>query len=277
MLSSVLLVGLLHLTGCSSDEKPVEPVTPPAPAEPAGPPKFDKAALEAAAENIALVPSPAEMQKALEKNGIATGLSAKVVDRTLKMDIANKDVIAVRTGVALADALLTVKDAPADKLTARLLTVKAGMAGLGGGTDIGATIDDINARVANNSVSRDDLVKELDEMHGAIIPEIKFEAGDRVVPLIQAGSWLEGSNLVAAAIVEANNPTAGSELLRQPQVADYFLKYVQTEGGGKAPDEVIGQLNTTLTKLKEIASKPTLTIDDVKEVKSQTDAVLALL
>ena len=275
MLSSVLFIGMLHLTGCSGEETPTPP--PPKPEEPAAAPKLDKAALEAAAENIALVPSPAEMQKALETNGIATGLSSHVVDRTLKMDISNKDVIAVRTGVALADALLTVKDAPPEKLTARLNTVKAGMAGLGGGSDIGATIDDINARIANNSVSRDDLVKELDEMHGAIIPEIKFEAGDRVVPLIQAGSWLEGSNLVSGAIVDANNPAAGSQLLRQPQVAEYFLRYVQVEGEGKAPDAVIGQLNTTLTKLKELASKPTLTIDDVKEIKSQTDAVLALL
>ena len=114
-------------------------------------------------------------------------------------------------------------------------------------------------------------------MHGAIIPEIKFEAGERAVPLIQAGSWLEGSNLVSSAIINANNTTAGTELLRQPQVADYFIKYVSVEGEGKAPDEVLKQLQGTLTRLKEIASKPALTLEDVKEVKSQTDAVLALL
>lgn len=275
MLSSVLLVGLLHLMGCDS-EAPVEPPKP-LPEVPVGPEKLDIATLSAAAENVALVPSPAEMQRALEKNGIATGLSGMVTEKVLKMDVENKDVIAVRTGVALADALLTVKDAPPEKLTGRLNTVKAGMAALGGGSDIAATIDDINARVVNNSVSRDDLVKELDEMHGAIIPEIKFEAGERAVPLIQAGSWLEGSNLVSSAIINANNTTAGTELLRQPQVADYFIKYVSVEGAGKAPDEVLKQLQGTLTRLKEIASKPALTLDDVKEVKSQTDAVLALL
>jgi hypothetical protein len=273
MLSSVLLVGLIHLAACDGGEAPVEPPKP----EVTGPAKLDIAALQSAAENVALVPSPAEMQRAQERNGIGEGLSKMVSERALKMDIENKDVIAVRTGVALADALLTVKDAPPETLKARLETVKAGMAALGGGTDIGATIDDINARVVNNSVSRDDLVKELDEMHGAIIPEIKFEAGERAVPLLQAGSWLEGSNLVAAAIVKANNITAGTELLRQPQVADYFMKYVAVEGGGKAPDEVLAQLQVTLTRLKELASQPTLSLDDVKEVKSQTDAVLALL
>ncbi|MSQ01210.1 MAG: hypothetical protein EXR71_04850 [Myxococcales bacterium] len=273
MLSFLLLAALSSLSGCTEDPPP----PPPKPVEPPGPAKLAPAALAAAAENVALVPSPAEMQKALERAGIATGLSGMVADRPLKMDIENKDVIAVRTGVAMADALLTVKDAPPDKLTARLTLVKTGMTALGGGVDIGATIDDINARITNNSVSREDLVKELDEIHGAIIPEIKFEAGERAVPLIQAGSWLEGSNLVSGAIVAANNATAGTELLRQPQIADYFLKYVAVEGAGKAPDAVLAQLQTTLTRLKEICSKPILTLDDVKEVKSQTDAVLALL
>jgi PBP1b-binding outer membrane lipoprotein LpoB len=274
MLAAVLSAALFSLVGCSGEEAPAKDPTPPA-VEAA--PKLDAATLKAAAENIALVPSPAEMQKALEKNGIQSGLSALVPERQLKMDIENKDVVAVRTGVVLADALLTVKDAPNDKLSGRLELVKAGMSSLGAGADFAATIDDINARIANNSVSRDDLVKELDEMHGAIIPELKYEAGERCVPLIQAGSWLAGSNLVAKAIVAAANEKAGTELLRQPQVADYFLKYVQVEGAGKAPDAVIQQLDTTLKSLKAISEKPSLTLDDVKDVQAQTDAVLALL
>ena len=58
--------------------------------------------LQAQAENIALVPSPAEMQKALEKAGVTGGLSALVQERAFKMDAENKDVVAVRTGVLLA-------------------------------------------------------------------------------------------------------------------------------------------------------------------------------
>ena len=278
MFSAVLSAVILWLAGCSGEEPPADPAKDAAvTTTPVGPPALDVATLRAAAENIALVPSPAEMQKALEKTGIQTGLSTLVPERNLKMDIENKDIVAVRTGVVLADALLTVKDAPKDKLASRLDQVKAGMSSLGAGADFGVTIDDINARIANDSVSRDDLVRELDEMHGAIIPEIKYEAGERCVPLIQAGSWLAGSNLVAKAIVASDNTTAGTELLRQPQVADYFLKYVQIEGAGKAPDAVLEQLATTLKTLKTISEKPSLTIDDVKEVQAQTDAVLALL
>jgi hypothetical protein len=271
------------LAGCGGEEPKAPPQAGNQNTEPINteaappPPKLDLAAMQAEAQQVALVPSPAEMQRALEKAGIATGLSAMVPARNVKMDVQNKDVIAVRTGVVLADCLLTVKDAPKEKLVERLETVKTGLTALGAGADLNATVDDLVARIKNDGVTRDDLVKELDEMHGAIIPEIKYEAGEQVVPLIQAGSWLAGSNLVSAAIAEANNVDAGTQLLRQPQVADYFLKYVQSQGEGKAPDAVIAQLDGTLKKLKEIAVKPALTLDDVKEVKSQTDAVLALL
>ena len=114
-------------------------------------------------------------------------------------------------------------------------------------------------------------------MHGAIIPELEYEAGPQVVPLIQAGSWLEGSNLLAGAILDAKKPEVGNDMLRQPLIADYFLKYVQLEGRAKAPDEVVKQLNATLLKLKEISSKPSLVEADVKEIKAQTDTVLSML
>jgi hypothetical protein len=281
------LIVALVLAGCDGAETTTKtegnPDAPPQPTmapdtTPATPPPALKLEeLQAAAQNVTLVPSPIEMQHALDKAGVTTGLSALVPERKLKMDVQNKDVVAVRTGVVLADTMLTVKDAPKEKLVERLAAVKAGMAALGAGGDIGATIDDLSNRITNDALSRDDLVKELDELHGAIIPEISYEAGDRCVPLLQAGAWLEGSNLVSSAIVTANKPDAGNALLRQPQVADYFLKYVDVEGAGKAPDEVVKQLHTTLTKLKEIAAKPALSLDDAKDVKSQTDAILAML
>src|SRR5687768_13454659 len=114
------LVLALALIACTGEaEKPPEPAQPPKAEAPAPPKTLAIDELRASAENITLVPSPAEMQRALDKAGIAQGLSALVPDRKLKMDVANKDVVAVRTGVVLADALLTVKDAPKEKLVER--------------------------------------------------------------------------------------------------------------------------------------------------------------
>ncbi|RME22771.1 MAG: hypothetical protein D6798_15025 [Deltaproteobacteria bacterium] len=273
------------LVACSGTETPDAPAqsgpaaaeAPQPAAQPPEPPALDKDALEAQAKDVILVPSPSEMQDALAEAGVAQGLSALVGDRSVRMESDNPDVVAVRTGVVLAYALLTVKEADTATLLKRLDDIKAGMTALGAGTDINATIDDIKGRLSSDSLSRDDLLAELDEIHGAIIPEIEYEAGARVVPLIQAGSWLAGVNVVAEAIVQADNATAATRLLRQPEVADYFLQYVRTEGSDKAPPEVIGRLEQTLTHLKELATRPELTVDDAKDVKARTDNVLALL
>lgn len=271
---------LLALTACGETPPATPPVeTPPVVEAPKveAPPAMDAAMLEAEAKKASLVPSPTEMQNALKDAGIAEGLSAMVPDRNPQMDVENKDVVAVRTGTVLAWALLTVKDAPKEKLVGRMEQVKAGMGTLGAGTDINATIDDLVGRINSDSLSRDDLLSELEEMHGAVIPEIEYEAGPRSVPLIQAGSWLAGVNLVSAAIVKSGNAEAGTKLLRQPDVADHFLTYVRTEGADKAPPEVMTRLEATLVTLKALAEKPALTLDDVKAVQEQTDGVLALL
>lgn len=273
------------LAACSGTETPNAPPqggpaaaeAPQPAAQPPEPPALDKDTLEAQAKDVILVPSPSEMQDALAEAGVAQGLSALVGDRSVQMDGDNPDVVAVRTGVVLAYALLTVKEADTATLFQRLDDIKAGMTALGAGTDINATIDDIKGRLRSDALSRDDLLAELDEIHGAIIPEIEYEAGARVVPLIQAGSWLAGVNVVAEAIVQADNATAATRLLRQPEVADYFLQYLRTEGSDKAPTEVIGRLEQTLTHLKELATRPELTVDDAKDVKARTDNVLALL
>jgi hypothetical protein len=234
--------------------------------------------LKKGAQEIALVPSPAEMQKALSKAGLTSQLSQMVAsDKEIKMDVENKDQLAVRTGVILADLVLTVKSSPTDIMIARLGKLKEGFQKLGAGEDIQRTIDEMSDNIKTNAISRDKLLQEMDELSGVMVPELEYEAGDWVVPLIQAGSWLEGSHLVSGAIQKEKKFDAGSRLLKQPQVVDYFLKYVQREGQSKAPDQVVKQLETTLLKLKEIASKEALVEEDVNSIRSSTGDVLKLL
>jgi hypothetical protein len=270
----------LVLAACEG-EKPAAPTpTPePTPAPPAASPEktFDKATLAAAAEQVALVPSPAEMQRSLEKAGVNKALATMVQERDIVVKVENKDQVAVRTGVILADLLLTVKTAPKERLTARLDRLAEGLNLLGAGTDVQATISDMKLRIQNDAVSRDDLLKEMDELSGAMVPELEYEAGEWVVPLIQAGSWLEGAHLVSGALKEVNRADAADNLLKQPAVVDYFIKYVDREGANKAPDEVVNKLRESLNTLKSVVAKPTLTAEDVDTIHSATGAVLTLL
>ena len=276
----VLFAGLLAACDNGTEAPPAKPPGPeaaPPPEKKAPDVRFDAQTLQKEAEAVALVPSPAEMQRALSNAGLSTKLDGLVGDRDIKMDVDNKDQIAVRTGVVLADLVLTVTNAPKEKMLARLGRLKEGFDKLGAGTDVQATVDDIIARVNNDAVSREDLLKEMDELSGVMVPELQYEAGDWVVPLIQAGSWLEGAHLVSGAVKTEGKFDAAGPLLRQPAVVDYFLKYVRREGREKAPDEVVTQLEQTLQTLKEVTSHEKLTEEDVSTINSATGAVLTLL
>jgi len=239
--------------------------------------KFDPAMLKGEALKIALVPSPAEMQKALANAGLTAQLADMVKSRDISMDISNKDQIAVRTGVLLADLVLTVKTATNEEQIARLARVKEAMKSLGAGDDVQKTLDDLTARIKSGSGSRDDLLKEFDEMSGILVPELKYEAGEWVIPLIKAGSWLEGAHLVAGAIKEEGKFEEAGKLLKQPHVIDYFIEYVDREGADKAPDAVIAKLKETLTTLKEVTGKSVIEEEDVNTIHSATAAVLTML
>jgi hypothetical protein len=273
------LFSLLLLAACSGGEapKPPEPKHEEAPANPETPP-IDVASLQAGAEKNALVPSPVETQKALEAAGVATKLASLIPNHDFDFANAGTDHAAVRTGVVLADLLLATKDGKKEDLVARLQKIDQGMTQLGGGSDITATLKDYQERIQADAVQRDDLLKEFDELSGVVIPELEFNGQDRVVPLIEAGSWLEGANLVAKAIKTAPDRSAGEKLLKAPSVVDYFLQYVKTDGAAKAPEAVTKKLEEALGTLKALAEKKEpLTDADIDAVIKVTDEVMTLL
>ena len=281
--SSMLLAVILAACGGETAEKPAaakaeaaEPAS-----EKAAPAKklakFDAATLKAEALKVALVPSPAEMQKALGNAGLESQLSSLVENRDISVEVENKDQVAVRTGVILADLVLTVKEASDEVQLKRLAKIKKGFSLLGAGGDVAATIDELSDKIKSGSGSKEDLLKEFDELSGVLVPELKYEAGDWVVPLIQAGSWLEGAHLVAGAVKSEGKYDAAGKLLKQPHVVQYFIDYVEREGKDKAPDQVILKLQETLTTLKETTSKTVIEEEDVNTIHSSTAAVLTML
>ena len=273
-----LIAGLL-LTGCTGDEgtatsEPKKDV--PVQIKPAK--KLSLGDLTKAAEEVALVPSPAEMQRSLANAGLKSDLSSLISkERLIEMNVENKDNLAVRTGVVLADLVLTIKNSTKEEKIERLGKLKIGFKDLGGGEDIQLTIDELISDIKSDAVNSDDLLKEMDELSGVMVPELEYEAGDWVVPLIQAGSWLEGANLVSSAIIAENKFDTASQLLKQPRVVEYFLSYVEREGIEKVPDQVVIKLITVLKKLKIIAEKETLTADDIKDINQSTSEVLSML
>lgn len=281
-LRATFITSVLALTACPAPAPEEPSPTEPAQEEPAptgnDPIQMSKDALQQNVLNDALVPSPVETQKALEAAGLETKLADLIAQRDFKLDPEDTDGVAVRTGVVMADMLLTVKSASDEQLTGHLDRIAEGLKILKGGDAIQTTITDLKDRIKGQAVSRDELVKELDELTGAIIPELEFNGVEKVTPLIQAGGWLEGSNLVARACKDKGDPTAADTLLKQPVVVDYFIRYVKTEGADKAPEGITLKLEESLNTLKGLASKAEpLTLEDVETIIKVTDDVLAIL
>lgn len=268
----------LLLTACMGGGTPETPK--PEPKEEPTPdvPVIDKDELKKSAENVALVPSPVETQRALESSGIDTQLATLIPKHEFDMSVKDVEHAAVRTGVVLADMLLTVKNASKEELVERLEGVRTGMKHLNGGDDIDRTLVDYQESVKAEAINRDELLKDFDELSGAIIPELEFNNNDRVVPLIQAGSWLEGAHLVAKAVKAKGQPSAADGLLKQPNVVAYFAKYVHDEGSKSAPPQVAKRLEESLNTLKGLAEKKEpLNEADIDTVIEATSNVLALL
>lgn len=262
--------------GTSTPTPTPEPQAEPQPATPDLPP-LTPGDLQASAESTTLVPSPMETQRALESAGIDTQLSSLVPKH--EFDLTNTDLehAAVRSGVFLADLMLTVKVAEKADLLQRLKAVRQGIQQLGGGEDIDNTLKDYEESITADAISREEMLKEFDELSGAVIPELEFNGKNRVVPMIQAGSWLEGANLMARAVKEKGKPDAADGLLKQPQVVAYFIKYVKDDASG-TPPQVAAKLEESLLVLKGLAEKTDpFTNEDIDKVIQVTSDVLALL
>ncbi len=278
---ALLAAGLGATLACSGS-KPSQPAAPaeapPAPVEALG--DLSPAALDQEADKkTALVPSPLEAEAALVAAGIDTTLSSLVpADRQYEASTTDPDRIAMRTGVVLADLLLTTANATDAVLVGHLTSVRDGMVQLKQGGDIVATLDDMIARVQAGALDRAALLKEFEELSQVVIPELEFEGGARIVPLIQAGTWTAGANLVARAVMEKGKPTAGEAILKQPAVVAYFAQYAKDNTPDSVPSEVSTALDSMLARLMVVASKPdALSQEDVEIVADVTIVMISLL
>ncbi len=268
----------LLLVACSGEpEKTEAPKTPEATPEEAPTPPLSLADMQAGASMDALVPSPAETQRALANAGLSSSLVKMTEGRDFKVDVADQDEVAVRTGVVLAHVVLGAKDAPKERLIAQLGQLKAGLVKLGVKGRIIATIDDLSARIGNDATGREELVRELDELANVMVPEVESEVGPRALPLLRAGAWLEGAWLVSGAIQSEGRYDVADTLLKQPAVVKYFKDYLFGPGKEVAPAAINAELQSTLGKLEAITAKETLAQEDVAAIHEATNALLSKL
>ncbi len=271
-LALVALWGLA-LLGCPPKDETPEETTPPPKAEvPA-----ERTDLAQVAQNTTLVPSPTEVQEAMMHAGVDIKFGALVERR--KMDLADDDVdsVALRTGVILADLVLTLNDSDKAVLVQDLQNLQAGMKGIGAGSDIDATLGEVIESVKADALSRQELWLQVEEMREAAYGELGHEAGSRVVPLVQAGSWLEGVHLLSKAIMQSDDPGDAANLMRQPDVVNYFLLKIKGEAEGEDLSPLLTLARGTMEQIHDIAMKDDLGEEDVKKINDLATEMLGQL
>ena len=269
--TAIAAIALTACTGTTADETPVAvPVVEPTPV-----PEVTPAGNDAAP--AALVPSPSETQKALQAAGIDVALASLITHPALNMTPDSEDQAAVTTGVIVADLILTATTSTTEQLVSQLETIQLGMKHLDGGSDIDSVLEDLKTRVKEEAITREEVVSELELLSSVVIPELEFNGRGRIVPLIQAGSWLEASNLLSRALIDADQPADADAMIKQPEVVEYFLKYV-SDNGVDTPAAITGTLAASLEVLNGVSNKEeSLTRTDLESVRDATQAVLSAL
>ncbi|MDP6935742.1 MAG: hypothetical protein QGG40_22670, partial [Myxococcota bacterium] len=213
-----------------SQEAPSTQEGPSLRSHPEAPSQLDLSALGADLAEKALVPAPRELENAVRSRGLTDALHELVPDRSFDSTKESEDIIAIRTGVTLADAILTCRTSSKETFLARLHDVHSGLTRIGAGAGLLDYFQELIQRIENDAATRDEFLNELDDFTSMMVPEEGWGPEDQTGPLLQAGAWMEGANLVSAAIIKANKPEAASDLLRQRAVVDYFVRYVRTDG-----------------------------------------------
>ena len=263
-----LAVGL-GLLGCGSDDPAPTPGSQEAPAalDPTPGPEETSRALS---------PSPGELENAVRAKGISQSLPALVPERSFHAPAENLDAVAVRTGVVLSDAILTCRDSSKEDFVRRLRRIHSGMSTMGAGSALIRMLEELIIQVENDTASREEFLHKLDEISAIMVPKDGWGPEDKTGPLLQAGAWLAGSNLVTTALIESGTPEHAQELLLQAQVVDYYLHYVQSEES-RAPDSVREHLVGVLSGMKALVEKDEITLEDLQTIKTQTDGLFSLL
>ena len=228
-------------------------------------------------EQEALTPSPLETRKAAEKEGLTSDLASFIKQRSFEFPTEDTDLIALRTGVVLADTVLQIKELEKDSLLTNLKTIEENMKLIGAGEGLVFTLSELVTKVTNDALTRDELLFELDEIVAYSRPNEGFGKNDTTGPLLQAGSWLTSINLLAQAMIKDDKTNSANSLFRHDKVAGYFLSYVRIEGKEKVPVGIMNTLKSTLTSMIEISKKETISKEDVQKVAQETTVLLELL
>ncbi len=283
LVSMAALAGALIGFGCggggtdapTGDAPPAEaPADGGGEAAPEAAAKIDFEAAKSRGKTAMFVPAPTEFQAALKATGANIDLTKLATGTTRAIDGKSKQIIALETGVRVADLLLTAQTGEKEAISGRIAAAREGLAGLGGDAAVLARIDQVKADFESDVLPADKLGAQLDILARDIQADLDKNVGKDIATLVQAGGWVQGVNLLSGALAGKENADAAA-LLHQPSVLEHFLSFLKDSAPAKAGDESVGAVIAEMEKMGALAGKDALTAEDITALNGHTQAILA--
>jgi hypothetical protein len=285
-------LALLLLAGCSgdSDSGDTTPDATPEPVEetpadsgvtgaPGGdavmsdaPTKIDIDAVRETARTAMFVPAPTEFQAALKASDVDIDIRKLLKDSERTLEGKTRPVIALETGVRMANVLLTAQDGDKATVIARMKLAREGLVALNIPAETMAEVDRVIGDFESDKIGTSELVPALDVLAEQLNDDLNLGTDPNTATLVQAGGWVQGAHLLSSSLHAAGQGGDAAALLHQPTVLAYFKDFLNKAGAGDpAVDVVLAEMD----KLEALASKPALTSDDLHAIATHTGTILS--
>jgi hypothetical protein len=228
-------------------------------------------------EQDILAPSPLETQKTLRDLGVSIALHEFVQSESYKFTGNSREQAAIRVGVLLCDLIISIDKASKAEVLKRFSNIIEGMAIMKVGQGLMDMVKEMHTEYANDAMTKQEIVESLDNIAAMSVPGDGFSKDDPTGPLLQAGAWLEGVNLVTKALIKENKIEIANKLLRLEHVATYFLQYAEGEGKEKTTKQILEQMKISLIHLKKISTKKEISRTDLDTAVAETERMLSFL
>lgn len=288
---AAVALALLLLAGCSGDSDSADnPEATPEPVEdtsedsgvtgaPGGdavmsdaPVKIDIAAVRDTARTAMFVPAPTEFQAALKASEVDVDIRKLLKDSDRTLDGKSRAVIALETGVRMADVLLTAQDGDKATVVARMKSAREGLVALNIPAETMAEVDRVIGDFDAGRIGAAELVPALDVLAEQLQDDLNQANDPNTATLVQAGGWVQGAHLLSSSLAAAGKAGDAAALLHQPTVLAYFKDFLNKAGAGDpAVDAVLAEMDA----LELLAAKPALTTEDLTKIATHTGTILA--
>ncbi len=278
-LSLILLAACGNGTETTTPDPTTDPSTesavdtPDPTAAPAGdaPSKIDITAVRDTAKTAMFVPAPTEFQAALEATEVRIDLKKVLKDSGSTLTGKSRSIIALETGVRLANVLMTSKEGDKATTLTRMRSAREGLVALDVPAGVLTELDRVIKQFEDGTLLPEELSPALDVLAGQLQEDLNNSTDPNTATLVQAGGWVQGAHLLSTSLVQAGQAGDAAALLNQPTVLAHFTDFLNKSGAG---DPSVDAVLREMAELEELAGKDTLTTGDLVTISTRTAAIM---